>query len=71
MAAAAPPRTAGVLTPRIVRELAHVSQVVVAARAGCAVSTVRVYELDPLAISITRRDALDRVYADLKRSLLE
>ncbi len=58
------------LTPPVVRRIAGRSQIEIAVAAGVGVSTVRVYELEPQAVTPERRRRLDAVYARLRESLL-
>jgi phage head maturation protease len=67
----ATPTEAPLLTPVVIRKLAKVSQVQVAAAAGTGVATVRVYELDPDAVQdAEKRRALGKVYARLREQWL-
>lgn len=54
------------LTPAVVRRLLGWSQVRVAAMAGTGIGSVRIYELDPDALSPTQRDALESTYASMR-----
>lgn len=61
----------GLLTPPIVRRMCGWSQMKVAVYAGTGVATVRIYELNPLAIADARkRRALDRLYAEMSENVL-
>ena len=55
--------------PRTIREAAGISQMVMAVRAGVSEPTLRLYEANPAAVKDRRkREALDRVYAELRDS---
>ncbi|MBX3208428.1 MAG: hypothetical protein KF764_25505 [Labilithrix sp.] len=51
--------------PRAVRAKLGLSMVVVAARAGVALSTLRLFEADIMAVSVDSRRRLGAVYAEL------
>lgn len=58
------------LTPAVVRRLLGWSQVKVAAMAGTSTGTVRIFELDPDALSPEKRVSLDAVYASMRSIFL-
>jgi hypothetical protein len=59
------------LTPIVIRRLAHWSQVKLAAAAGTSVATVRLYEADEMAVVDPGiRRSLGDVYARLKIHIL-
>lgn len=62
--------TAAPLTPAIVRRLSGWPQIRVAAMAQTSVSTVRIFEIDPTAVSADLRDRLEAVYAEMRTKLL-
>ena len=54
------------LTPAIVRHLLGWSQVRVAALAGTSTGSVRIFELDPGALSESTRRSLSAAYAEMR-----
>lgn len=59
------------LTPAVVRHMLGWSQIQVAALAGVGVSSVRLYELRPDALSPETSQALGRAYAKMRALVLE
>jgi hypothetical protein len=58
-------------SPKEIRTAAGVSLVVVAVRAKTTEHTARIYEANREAVSQSKREALDRVYAELERPALK
>lgn len=58
------------MTPAIVRRLLGWSQIRVAALAGSSVSSVRIFEINPAALSPKTRSALESAYASMRAIVL-
>lgn len=58
------------MPPRQLRELIGLSRAEVAVGAGVGMGSVRIYELDPRALTTSKRQALDDFFARLRHEVL-
>ena len=72
MTATANRKHGALLTPGVLRRMAGWSQARVAVFAGTGVGLVRIYEIDPLAVTdLQKRRALARLYEELREDVLQ
>lgn len=59
------------MRPKTIRESAGVSQMLIAARSGKSLPSIRLFEADPESVRPATRRALEPVYAQLAAGLAE